>query len=418
MWLHFPAISRLLPESEESILDYEWSSPEPVLWPIVNGTPSQRPCSWREWKKRHWIRLLFGTISRPSLAETFLDAWISLWVESPVNPGRLLAGEREFLTLEISGQTSFASSLSLERRWHSWKMFLGCSKVAYPGYSGNSISSGGMLSGECSVAAAWEPRTCESASSSWPTPDAANKSHGRPAGTSPTGITPDGRKVQIGLREVASHWPTPVAGNSGSNQGGGQGRVGMVRPSLTTLAGRWPTPKAQDWKRAAGGHDPDLQSVTGNWQTPRASAGSSGADTQRDGSRTPNLQQQTRDWPTPTSNNKTRPGGGTQASLDNLGSTWPTPTGTRHSATETGSLESLASGHQAETQSSGATSPSRSGQARRLNPAFVEWMMGFPPGWSLPIPTDPTAFAHWETLLAHQLPQWLGVCSREECWRP
>lgn len=407
MWLYVPLACAAESVASTSALEPQ-DGPGPELCVTSNGKPTARPLSWPEWRKRPWIELLSGTISAPCRASGSAAQWMESLGAFPASPIAAPAEASEPRTSETSGQIHSGCFARRDRDFCSWRTLQPLLTGECPEFSETWPTWGSLHSGVCSVAAAWEPRTCESASSFWPTPDAANKSHGRPAGTSPTGITPDGRKVQIGLREVASHWPTPVAGNSGSNQGGGQGRVGMVRPSLTTLAGRWPTPKAQDWKRAAGGHDPDLQSVTGNWQTPRASAGSSGADTQRDGSRTPNLQQQTRDWPTPTSNNKTRPGGGTQASLDNLGSTWPTPTGTRHSATETGSLESLASGHQAETQSSGATSPSRSGQARRLNPAFVEWMMGFPPGWSLPTPTDPTAFAHWETLLAHQLRLWLG----------
>ena len=34
---------------------------------------------------------------------------------------------------------------------------------------------------------------------------------------------------------------------------------------------------------------------------------------------------------------------------------------------------------------------------RRLNPTFVEWLMGVPVGWSLPIPIDQNAYKLWET---------------------
>jgi hypothetical protein len=42
--------------------------------------------------------------------------------------------------------------------------------------------------------------------------------------------------------------PTPSAESYGTNQGGGMGRVGPVRPSLETMArkGLWPTPTAED----------------------------------------------------------------------------------------------------------------------------------------------------------------------------
>lgn len=47
--------------------------------------------------------------------------------------------------------------------------------------------------------------------------------------------------------------PTPSASSYGTNQGGGAGRVGKVRPSLQTMAARnfWPTPVAGD-SRGAG----------------------------------------------------------------------------------------------------------------------------------------------------------------------
>jgi hypothetical protein len=34
---------------------------------------------------------------------------------------------------------------------------------------------------------------------------------------------------------------------------------------------------------------------------------------------------------------------------------------------------------------------------KRLNPTFVEWLMGVPVGWSLPIPIDQNAYKLWET---------------------
>ena len=44
--------------------------------------------------------------------------------------------------------------------------------------------------------------------------------------------------------------PTPSASSYGTNQGGGMGRTGKVRPSLQTMARKnlWPTPNSRDWK--------------------------------------------------------------------------------------------------------------------------------------------------------------------------
>tara|TARA_Y100000296_G_C4962276_1_gene151603 strand:+ start:149 stop:478 length:330 start_codon:yes stop_codon:yes gene_type:complete len=40
---------------------------------------------------------------------------------------------------------------------------------------------------------------------------------------------------------------------------------------------------------------------------------------------------------------------------------------------------------------------------KRLNPNFVEWLMGVPIGWSLPIPIDQNVFKRWETESCHLL---------------
>jgi len=46
-------------------------------------------------------------------------------------------------------------------------------------------------------------------------------------------------------------YPTPTATEYGSNQGGGSGRTGEIRPSLQTMARNWPTPKAHDSRGTA-----------------------------------------------------------------------------------------------------------------------------------------------------------------------
>jgi hypothetical protein len=50
----------------------------------------------------------------------------------------------------------------------------------------------------------------------------------------------------------SSSLPTPSASSYGTNQGGGMGRVGPVRPSLETMARKnlWPTPTTNDHKGA------------------------------------------------------------------------------------------------------------------------------------------------------------------------
>lgn len=55
------------------------------------------------------------------------------------------------------------------------------------------------------------PRTAGIGSGLWPTPDTPSGGRSMPEGTTPTGKTPDGRKVTVGLENAARMWPTPVA---------------------------------------------------------------------------------------------------------------------------------------------------------------------------------------------------------------
>jgi len=83
----------------------------------------------------------------------------------------------------------------------------------------------------------------------WPTPDAGMVTGGRvlPKGTTSTGQTPDGRKVQVGLTNAVKAWGTPTArdhkdgGNvSGVPENGLLGRQAVNRSeSPGKLHGRW-----------------------------------------------------------------------------------------------------------------------------------------------------------------------------------
>jgi DNA (cytosine-5)-methyltransferase 1 len=63
----------------------------------------------------------------------------------------------------------------------------------------------------------------------------------------------------------APHLATNVTGCSSlptpTNQGGGMGRVGPVRPSLDSLAKMWPTPRATDGSKGGRPRDQDWDSL-------------------------------------------------------------------------------------------------------------------------------------------------------------
>jgi hypothetical protein len=164
-------------------------------------------------------------------------------------------------------------------------------------------------------------------------------------GTTHNGVSYLLRPSELLTSDGGSSWlPTPAATSYGTNLGGEAGRVGKEHPSLETMArrGLWPTPTAQD------------------------SSGSRRATARKD------------HW------------------ISNPGTTltdalWTTPTARdaqtlRKQARGSGSL---ASGNQIikplgiqAWESEHGKEPLPQANGGQLNPTWVEWLMGFPPGWT------------------------------------
>ena len=161
---------------------------------------------------------------------------------------------------------------------------------------------------------------------------------------------------------------TPSAVSYGSNIGGGMGRVGPIRPSLETMARKnlWPTPKAQN-ANSPGIHGRgglDLQTAVKMWPTPTMTDSKGRTYTYDQG-------------------DKTKP----RLSLSGLVKFYPTPTTPRPHDNESTAGKYLPTQNQRDLSSVVA----RNGG--QLNPAWVEWLMGFPIGY--------TALEHWATASSH-----------------
>jgi len=156
-------------------------------------------------------------------------------------------------------------------------------------------------------------------------------------------------------------FPTPSATPYGTNQGGGMGRVGPARPSLSSMAksGMWPTPRASDAERGGRG---ELLHVVKGASGPRG-----------------------RLWPTPTA-------GDSKASGSRN-----TPQSKGHSGTSLTDWVRGDGGAGRTTWASPSARDWRSGAGRednghtpqlaeqvggQLNPTWVEWLQGFPTGWT------------------------------------
>lgn len=225
--------------------------------------------------------------------------------------------------------------------------------------------------------------------SSWLTPDVPNGGRALAADVSATGMTPDGKKRQVGLQNQAmremANWPTPLAHDVNPR---GQGQVASA---------------------AAGNRC--LGREAENWGTPRASDAEKGGPNQSFGSGGMPLPAQAAQWPTP-------------AARDHKGENSPD-----HLSNGTGRLHmdqlpnAVAHGFthpDRQTWTVGATlsqlrpiwRPLRAsliashGRAtwrrlwksrakRRLNPLFVEWLMGWPSGHAL-CGCSETEFTLWQ----------------------
>lgn len=149
-------------------------------------------------------------------------------------------------------------------------------------------------------------------------------------------------------------WPTPYGFQAGN---------GPDRNEFSTEVRQWATPHAHNAKAQPGKNwtgQKDLVRDAANWPTPRAGEG----DKWRAGKqKKDSLQQVTRQWPTPGANDHK---------------------GTAKEGQRRGQLDEAAEQIYRFSPSAPPTpdGPPSSKARRTLNPLFVEWLMGWPIGWT------------------------------------
>lgn len=242
------------------------------------------------------------------------------------------------------------------------------------------------------------------------------------------------------LRVATANWPTPRGtdrAKGGPNQAGSRGDL-----MLPSAAAMWTTPQAHD---SAGGH-PDRVRRFGTkhgganladdvtmWSTPNVPNGGRAMTPEQvakrgateSGKRQVGLENEAKFWSTPNAHDGRRPGAdlkSTQGANLNLDaviwgaeSAWPTPkardfrsavgqAGTERDSPDLNVIAYHFSHPDQPTPKHGQQS-SQSGQtSRRLSPAFVEWLMAVPLGW--------TDFAPLGTEWSRYRQQLRSACSR------
>ena len=342
-------------------------NPDIELWVSLSGKHEQRPLSWREWRTRRWVKLLSGTTLAPSTADAGVDAWISSLRASRASRSASPDSNGESRTSATCGRTlpgslaryalrGYCSKTSPVSQQPSLLMDEAPSKPSTTTFASWVTKSRGTSSQR----QRWGRHIFASASSlpgDWPTPNTPSGG----ANTESTATHTGG----LDLEGAVALWPTPDAGvRTGFNRSESEGATN--RPLLAEAAKMWPTPRAED-SEATGAHRgmPDtLNAAAGHWPSDN--------------------------WATPTRGIAEK-GGHSESALTR-----------QDGKSRMDLLDNQAVYFQpfrpAETTADAGVRSSASTRTlpRRLNPDFVEWLMGWPIGWTVPgSPLPETEWSRW-----------------------
>lgn len=375
MWLFVPFTPS--PSAVEAEASTSGSSgppaEQPALWCTSSGKPSLRPVSWHGWRTRPWLRLLSGTISAPSTAARGVAQWIASLVALRARTCPSQGSGRGSTESARDSSTSRSESPTKPTR-RSSRGRTSAEQLALflPSMPSSPVTATSEQPSAFELLT-WEPRTDAAGSSCWLTA-AASDSRSSARGTTTTGVMHPGTSLTDAMRE----WATPNA------------QLHNYLEDPESYA-------ARSARLVAEGTRPlgvNLGQQAQTWQTPRASDGDKGGPNQTlKGKPSLTAQARAEAWPTP-------------AARDSKGANGP-----EHLAKERGHHDQLPnavalwSGRpDPETSTGGPESSPPTHTSRRLNPAFVEWLMGWPPNWSTPGSFGPTDCASWATEWSQRRP--------------
>lgn len=329
MWLYVPNTSTSSPSAPEaadsiSASSWQFKALEASVW--WRGKPSQSRHWYQRWSKASFIQLLCGRMPEPSTAARGVAQWTASLVASRVSL-TVLPARSEASTMSVtSGRTRAASSSS---RAH-----------------GSSLS-----------------KTSPACSRRGMTKSLERNEYSETFQSLVSRLREDCSRRQKSARATSAnassssaYWMTPRAGENDETVEAYQARRMRMDPAERmgvngTLsiqakefqASAWPTPSARDWKGATdekfGSNSRPLNEVAKIWATPTSL--SFGDSHQPGNSRSYNINME---------------------HAENIYSRLDLTTSTVGEA--------------------------HSRPRRSLNPLFVEWLMGWPPGWTLLAWTD------------------------------
>lgn len=204
MWIYIPTTSPSTQEADNSIKDLSKDSLKMVSQALSQSVTwretSKQPRYWStKYSQEKWVKHLYGLIPNPSTANHSLGKWMQSLEDSPVSPGPLPGEKKEKMIKDGSGNISRESLMRYDQKSYSWKMsqasFLEeVSQQFFPVLP----KSGMMLNGSVYQLPQWEHLIDEKESSSWPTPLARDWKGGTRKGTD-----------YYGLDTAAERWMTP-----------------------------------------------------------------------------------------------------------------------------------------------------------------------------------------------------------------
>ena len=361
---------------------------------FVRSKPSPLRTWLQKWKRDSWTQHLYGRILNPSRGKAFEIEWTSSLEVTHANHSPQQESEQEKKTQDTCGlglQTEFGFC---DQECASLRTSKDTSRWDSPASSATWKSWVTRCRGEYSLRVKLAHPTSASGCLSWPTASVAGCVEGGVAanlGMNSKGFfaqRENGTRFGEKLRDVVLNWPSPVA--SEVRQGFQDRSKGMKgsQESLTTVVIKHGLPA------------PVNPSTNGNrqesWATPRscsAMAATITPESANDPKRFPNLETQVgKQWATPQASDHIE---GRRTDLDSnqkcLGrdmKQWATPQtrdakGAEGRMIKEGNFSDLPS--QIEVEDNGTWNRNNG----KLNPRWVETLMGLPVGWVMPSCASP-----------------------------